>query len=448
MRTKREYITAVGSTAVIPIAGCLGGDGEGDGNGDNGDSNGNENGGDGDGTSAEMEILNAWTGEDGGPAVEALQEGFKDQHPNIELVFNTNPGGAGTSLATALDTRMFNEDPPSTWGFFLGPDLTDYVEAGLMGDITEDVWEEENLEDVVPEYLQDLAHFGKAGYVGVPIEFNRLNNLFYNTAIVEEADVDPGEISAPSDLLSAMEQVEAETDAVGMAKTTQAPWTVLQLWEAIHLGEYGFNSYTSMLDGNIEENEEEIKGSLQLVTEYTDYFNEDAGSINFTESISRFIGRNAAFLHQGDWAVGNFMRADNYDYEDDWLAVSFPGSNDAFMGQCSGYMYPDNNPTPEATKKWLRYIGSVDAQIRFNSHKGGVPCRKDAPMDDDEWVFNEHQQSQYQDFLDAENLIGTIAHNNVVVPQIASSVYDVFSSFAGNWDVDNAYNGLVDAFDV
>lgn len=119
-----------------------------------------------------------------------------------------------------------------------------------------------------------------------------------------------------------------------------------------------------------------------------------------------------------------------------------------FLGQCSSHFFPSNNPSPEATIRWLRWTGTKEAQIRFNSLKGGVPCRNDAPMDDDEFPFSDHQKSQYEDFLNAENLNGTIAHNNVVVPQISSNMYDAFSTFKGSYDVDQAYQGTVDAFDV
>lgn len=433
MPTRRQYLTAASTVATVSIAGCSS-------DGGNGDSS--------DGNSETMEIMIAWTGEDGAAGFDAVHEGFQEEYPDVETEINDNPGGAGTGLATALDTRMFNENPPSTWGFFPGPDLTDYAEGDLLGDITENVWEEEGLDEVIPEYISNLCQFDNIGYIAVPIEFNRLNNLFYNVPVLEEAGIDPASISSPSDILSVMEQIEASTDTVGLAQSAQAPWTIMQLWETVFLAEYGFDSYTSFLDRNVEENEDEIRDTLQIVADYTEYTNEDSGSVDFTEATSKFIGGETAFLHDGDWAVGNFSRADDFEYGDDWQAVPFPGSDDVFMGQCSAFMYPANNPTPESTKNWLQYAGTVDAQIRFNSMKGGVPCRDDAPMDDDDWSFNDHQKSQYEDFLGASNLIGTIAHNNVVVPQIASNVSDVFSSFAGSWDVDTAYNGLVDSFDI
>jgi glucose/mannose transport system substrate-binding protein len=390
----------------------------------------------------------AWTGEDGAAGFDAMHEGFQQEYPDVETTVNDNPGGAGTGLATALDTRMFDEVPPSTWGFFPGPDLTDYAEAGLLGDITEDVWEEEGLEDVIPEYLRNLCQNEGIGYTAVPIEFNRLNNIYYNVEIVEEAGVDPTNASSPSELVDMMAQIEDQTDAFGLAQSSLAPWTIMQLWEVVFLAEHGLDTYSSFLQGNASDLESEIKGTLSTVVDYNEHANDDAGSVNFTEATSKFLGKETAFLHDGQWAVGNFKRADNYDYESDWNAVPLPGSEDLFVGQCSAFMYPTPNPTPESTIKWLRYTGSNDAQMRFNSLKGGVPCRNDTPMDDDEFSFSAFQKAQYQEFLDANNLTGIIAHNNVVVPQIASNVSDVFASFAGNWNVDSTYQGLVDAFDV
>ncbi|WP_124195984.1 ABC transporter substrate-binding protein [Natrarchaeobius chitinivorans] len=443
MPTRREYVSGVGAITAVAIAGCSDDGGNGNGNGDTDADTGN-----GDASGEDLEIMIAWTGEDGGQGFENLHEGFQEEYPDVETVVNDNPGGAGTGLQTALDTRMFDNDPPGTWGFFPGPDLTDYAEGGLLGDVSEEVWEEEGLEEPIPEYLSDLCYFDEIGYVAVPIEFNRLNNLFYNVEIVEEAGVDPEAIETPSDLTDAMAQVESETDAVGIAQSTQEPWTVLQLWETVLLGEYDFETYTSYIDGEIESIEDEVRDTLEIVVDYTDYNNPDAGSVDFTEATSQFIGEEAAFLHDGQWAVGNFTRADDYEYDEDWHAVAYPGSEDVFMGQCSAFMYPADNPAPEAAINWLRYTGTNDAQIRFNSAKGGIPCRDDAPIDDDEWEFSEHQQVMYDDFLEADNLTGTISHNNVTLPQISTNVYDVFSAFSGTWDVDDTYEGLVDAFDI
>ncbi|WP_435181337.1 ABC transporter substrate-binding protein [Halorussus sp. AFM4] len=448
MPTRRECITTAGAGITLAMAGCTGSDGTG--------SNKNTKQKDVD-TQAKsqsnngkpMEIMIAWSGGDGAKAFDAVHKGFQEQYPNVNTKINNNPGGAGTGLATALDTRMFNENPPSTWGFFTGPMLQPYVEAGLMGSITEEVWQKEGLEKVVPDYLQDMCRFENTGYVAVPLEFNRLNNLFYNTSIVEQAGVDPTSLKSPSDLVGAMEKVEQNTDAVGMAQSTKSAWTVMQLWESIYVGENGYDSYQSFLNGNIKENEQQIKTALQVLKDYRPHFTEDAASINFSEAISTFVAKDAAFLNQGAWAVGNFSRAKNYEYQSDWKATPIPGSNDVFMGQNSGFMYPTPNPTPKSTVKWLRYCGSVEAQTRFNAIKGGIPCRNDIKMDGSgEYTFNGYQKSQYQSFKNAKNLTGTIAHNNEVVPEVASNVSGVFSTFAGNWNVNQAYKSLVKAFDV
>lgn len=439
MLSRRKYMVATGSGLAATLAGCSGNSGSPNETG----STSNPTGGT---QFNELEIMIAWTGEDGAAGFDALHEGFKREYPDVPTKINDNPGGAGTGLATALDTRLFNENPPGTWGFFPGKDLAPYAEASLLNSITESVWEEENLGDVIPEYLDQLNRFEGIGHIGVPIEFNRLNNLFYNIEVVDKAGVDPSSVSSPSGLLDLMKQVESETDAGGMAQSSKGAWTVFQLWETILLGEYGYDVYTTYLDGDIESIENEVKGALKVYKDYREYFNEDAGSISFNESASTLIAGEAAFYHQGDWAVGNFNRADDFAYDEQWQHVPFPGSGDAFLGQASSFMYPANNPAPEATLRWLQYCGTKDAQIRFNSLKGGVPCRRDAPMDDDEFSFNEHQKSQYDDFLNANNLNGTIAHNNVVVPQIKTNMYGVFSTFKGSYDIDKAFNGMVDAF--
>lgn len=437
MPTRRQLIASAGTGIAMAVAGCTGSSGNGS------SSNGSSGGG------GEMEIMIAWSGGDGAAAFDAMHRGFQDQYSNVETTINNNPGGAGTGLASALDTRMFNENPPSTWGYFTGAQLQPYVEADLMGSITEDVWKEAGLQDVVPKYLKEMCQFESAGYVAVPLEFNRLNNLFYNVDLVKKAGVDPTSISSPTDLIDAMDTIQSETNANGLATSTRNTWVVLQLWECIYVGENGYDSYQSFLNGNVAKNEDAVRTALKILAEYRNYWNDDAGSVNFSEAISGFIGGDAAFLNQGAWAVGSFSQAENFNYDTHWQSTPIPGTDKVFMGQNSGFMYPKPQPTPESTKQWLRYTGGKEAQVRFNAVKGGVPCRNDIKMNGNgEYTFNEYQQTQYEQFLGAKNLTGTIAHNNEVLPQVASNVTDVFSTFKNNWNVDQAYKGLVSAFDV
>ncbi|WP_336037382.1 ABC transporter substrate-binding protein [Halobacterium yunchengense] len=445
--TRRQYVKAGGAgAATLAIAGCLGGGGDGDDDGettspdDGGDGttqSGDDNGG---GSGGELEIVHWWTAGGEEDALQALVEGFEEEYPDVTVNNNPAPGGAGSALDTEIQSRILNEDPPSTFQIWPGKALNTYTESEVLVDIGDSVWGEE-MRDAYLEGVKQMSQ--PAGdYVAVPLNIHRLNNLFYNVSVLEDAGVDPGSLDSPSALLDAMETIASETDATPMAHQTQAPWSSVQLWESVLIGVAGVDVYQDVLDGNVAANEDAVKEALQLVADYSEYFNEDAGSVAWDEANSGVIQGDAAFLHQGDWAAGQYKAAEDFEFGTDWEHVPFPGTGGVYHVVTDSFVMPTSNPSPDATEKWLRYCGSVDGQERFNPIKGSIPPRTDVPDDE----FGPFLTAQREDFENSDAQPPSIAHGTGVTPEVKSNVEGAFSSFNGSWNVDSTYNELTNAF--
>jgi len=443
--TRRRYLKAGGAGATtLVVAGCLGGDGDGgddttESGGDGGDDT-TESGGDGGDGGQELEIVHWWTAGGEADAVGALIEGFEEEYPEVTVNNNPAPGGAGSALDTEIQSRILNEEPPSTFQIWPGKALNTYTESDVLEDIGDSVWDEE-MRDAYLDGVKQMSQ--PAGdYVAVPLNIHRLNNLFYNVSVLEDANVDPASIDSPSALLDAMETIDSETDATPMAHQTQAPWSTLQLWESVLIGLAGVDTYNDVIAGNVSANEDVVHESLQLVADYSEYFNDDAGSVAWDEANNGVIQGNAAFLHQGDWAAGQYQAAEGFEFESDWDHVAFPGTDSVYHVVTDSFVMPTSNPSPEATEKWLSYCGSVDGQERFNPIKGSIPPRTDVPNDE----FGPFLTAQREDFNNSDAQPPSIAHGTGVTPEVKSNVEGVFSSFNGSWNVDSAYDGLTNAF--
>lgn len=292
------------------------------------------------------------------------------------------------------------------------------------------------------EGVQELARGGTENFVAVPINIHRLNNLFYNVSVVEDAGVDPDSIDDPNQLVDVLDTIAQETDAVPMANQTQAPWSTLQLWEDVFVGTNGVGNYRDVLAGNVSDYESEVRTSLERVATYADYFNEDSGSISWDQANAKVVNGDAAFIHQGDWAAGQYRTAENFDFDEEWGMTPFPGTSGVYHVVTDSFVFPTNNPSPGATSNFLNYCGSVDAQERFNPIKGSIPPRTDVPDD----AFGPFLQSQIEDFRNSNSQPPTIAHGTGVSPEVKSNIEEAFAGFLENYDVDRAYNGLVNAF--
>jgi glucose/mannose transport system substrate-binding protein len=112
------------------------------------------------------------------------------------------------------------------------------------------------------------------------------------------------------------------------------------------------------------------------------------------------------------------------------------------MLNMDSFPFPTNNPSSEATTRFLRYVGSVDAQRRFNPKKGSIPPRTDVPQD----AFGPFLQSQMQEFKNSEAQPPSTAHGLAVDPETLTNLEDAMATFISSWNVNRAYQGIAQAF--
>ena len=417
--TRRHYVAGAGSVATVGIAGCSGGDG---GDGGSGDP---------------VEVMHGWTGGDGATAADALEEAFNEAHPDVELDMRAIGGGGNQNLDAVVANRLQSDDPPGSFANWPGPNLQRY--EGVLGSV-DDVWEENGFEDAMVEEAIELHQQG-GSYRAVPLGSHRLNCLFYNVSVVEDAGIDVESLNSPAALIDALETVGSETDAIPMTHGMSGTWTTTQLWGAVMLGENGYQPYMDFLNG--EGSESAVRAAFERTAEMLEnHISDDASSIGLTQSNQNIINGNAAFIHQGNWAAGAFRNAEDFDYEDDWGFKTFPGTEGMYTLHFDSFLYPADNPTPEASKTWEAFVGSPEAQIAFNQFKGSIPTRTDVSMDE----FGPYLQETAEDFANAEYRPPNLQHGLGVPSETMTALNEVISSeFTGPYNVDAATQGFLDA---
>ncbi|WP_255681991.1 ABC transporter substrate-binding protein [Natrinema sp. SYSU A 869] len=432
-KSRRAVLQATGAIGVAAVAGCLGGGGDAESLDDLLEEEPDE--------FEPLEIGHWWTAGGEEKAFNALIEGFSEEYSDIEVNPSPSPGGAGSALETDVRNRVVDQDPPSTFQVWPGQSLTLYTDDDLLYDIEGHVWNDDMREAYLDGPIEAAQPSGD--FVAVPINIHRLNNLFYNVNVIEDIGVDPDSIESPSDLLDAMAAAD-DAGYVGMAQQTQSAWSTLQLWAQVLLGEHGVDVYRSFIDGNVEENEDAIRDSLQIVIDYTDYFNDDASSLDAWDEASAYINRGeAAFFHQGDWAAGEYEADENIEYGEDWDLAAYPGTAGMYALVMDSFVFPKHSPSPNATVRFLRYCGTTDAQERFNPPKGSIPPRTDVSDE----AFTPFLQDQMADFQESDDQPPSIAHGLAVSPSVQTEIEGAFANFIDNWDVDETYGDLVSSFE-
>ena len=420
--TRRTYLGLAGAAGLAGVSGYLGRQGQ------------------------QLEVLHGWTGGDGQRAVNNLIQGFRQAHPNVNANFRAIGGGGNANLDTTVANRAQNGNLPSTWADWPGNNLVQFTEAGLLENVGGNVWTNElrnNYSQEAKTYSQvgeTPESVGSGPYVAVPIGSHRMNDLFYNVNVVEEAGVDPTNISTPQDLVGALQQVEQNTDAVGMAQGQQQAFTTLQLWEVIMQGQAGYQPFMDFVNGN--GNAGPVRSAFETLDQYSQHFNDDASSISFTEANQKIMNGEAAFMHNGNWVAGAYRNQQGFQYGRDWNNVSFPGTQDMYGMHLDSFPMPADGPAPEATRTFLSYVGSPEAQVRFNQYKGSIPPRTDVPTDQ----FGPYLTQTIEDYNSVSNKPPTIAHGLAVTPDVLSDLEGVITdTYLGSGNVQQATQGMLEA---
>jgi len=420
--SRRTVLTTTGVAVTTGLAGCSGGGNEGDG----------ENGASGE----PLELLHAWSSGDGNAAIAALIEGFQEEHPDVEFAEEPVNGAARGNLDQVMQNRLQANDPPSTFQTWPGKTLGKF--GGAYEDIEDDVW----TDDLKENYLsgpQEQAQYD-GSYVTVPLNIHRINNLFYNTAVLDEAGVDPESLGSPSDVVDACATIADNTDAVPFAHQTSGAWSTTQLWETILLAQAGIDGYEAFINGNGDSGQ--VEDALQSVVDLSEYYPSDSSSISFTEANTMVIEGDAAFIHQGDWAAGAYSGTDGFEYGEDWGQVTYPGSEGSYLLNMDSFPYLADNPSPEATKQFLSYCGTAEAQVLFNAEKGSIPPRSDADVSS----LNGFQQDQFEDFNAADSQPPSVEHGLAVSPGVKTNISSAFSSFLESADPASTADDLLGSF--
>ncbi|WP_162318215.1 ABC transporter substrate-binding protein [Haloarcula limicola] len=440
---RRKYLAALSAGAAAGIAGCGGDGGDGGDGGSDGGDGGSGDGGSTGGTSggqsgATLEVLHGWAGGDGEAAVNALIDAFKEEHPDVPTNFQAVGASANVNLNATILRRMVNNNPMSSFANWPGNNLERY--RGHLMNLESDVWDAAGYKDVMQSRAVELCTFnGKMP--AVPLGSHRMNNLFYNISVFEEAGIDAESLDSVDALMSALETIDSETDVTPMGQAMVAPWTVLQLWAQVLMGQSSVDAYMNFIEGNGDK--QKIVNSLEVVKEIQqNYITNDASSVSFTDVGGKMINGEVACMHQGNWLAGQFRVDDSFNYKEHWDWVPFPGTEGVYGYHIDAIVAPANNPTPDQTVTWETFVGTKKAQIAFNNLKGSVPLRTDI----DPSELGDFIGMTYEDLTSSERYPPTIAHGLAVPPEVMGACKTAMSdNMMGPYDTDAAADALLDA---
>jgi len=385
-----------------------------------------------------LEVFSWWTSGGEAAALDALFKVYKKQNPGVEIINATVAGGAGFAARPVLQTRLAGGKPPDSWQTHPGRELLDqYVGNGYCEAITE-LYKNEGWDRVFPkELVVDLLTKDRNTYA-VLVGIHRGNLLWYNTKLLEKNGIKVGNQLSFDQFFAACEKLKAAgIPALGVGDS--GIWASAQLFENTLLGVIGPRGWTALFSGKMQWDDPRVKEAMKLFAKMQDYVNPDHSALSWDQAIKALMEGKVAFSSMGDWAYGEFVKA-NLKEKEDFGWVCHPYTDDSFVVIADSFTLARGAPHKQAALAWLKSIGSKEAQEAFNSIKGSIPARTDV----DRAKFDAYQQWSMDSFAE-DDLVPSCVHGEAAPAAFEQALNDAVAKFVVDRDVDNFANALAQA---
>ena len=385
---------------------------------------------------SEVEVFTWWASGSEKLGLDALVKVFEEQHPDTKFVNGAIAGGAGSAAKELLQSRLQAQDPPDTFQAHAGAELTDYINAGQLEDVSS-LYDEFGLRDAFPKDLVDrLTVDGKI--YSVPSNIHRANVVWANPTVLKDAGLDPEATYATlDDWFAALDKVKASGKTALSIATT---WTQVHLFETVLLSSLGTDAYNGLWDGSTDWAGADVTKALQNFEKLMSYTNTDRDGLDWPDATQQVIDGKAGFNVMGDWAEAAFQEAKKQ-APADYIYFPVPGTDGVFDFLADSFTLPVGSKHPGGTKNWLNTISSLDGQIAFNKAKGSIPARKDAQPSE----FSAYQQSAMESF-GQDTIVSSLAHGAAAPVATLNAISEAVSKFTtGAGDLATFQSDLVAA---
>lgn len=387
------------------------------------------------GSTDEVEVFTWWAEGSEKAGLDALVKVFDEQNPDLKFVNGAVAGGAGSDAKNVLQSRLQNGEPPATFQAHAGAELTDYINAGQIEDLT-DLYEEKGWNERFPEGLLDrLTQDG--GIYSVPSNIHRANVLWANPAVLKKAGIEADKSYDSLDAwIADLKKIKAE-GIIPLSIATD--WTQVHLLETVLLADLGAEAYNGLWDGTTDWGGSEVEDALADYSTLLSLTNTDRQGLDWPDATQLVIDGQAAFNVMGDWAEAAFQEQEKT-LGTDYTATPVPGTDGVFDFLADSFTMPVDGPNPEGTEAWLDTIASDEGQVAFNKAKGSIPASTTADTAD----FGEYQQTAIKSWSEDE-IVSSLAHGAATSVNWLTDITSAVAKFGSKNDVTELQEGLVEA---
>src|SRR6185369_9403800 len=345
--SRRTAVAVIGAVALLAPAACGSG------------------GGGGGSSSKNVEVFTWWA--DGGEkaGLDGLVSVFDTACSGYKFVNGAVAGGAGSNAKQVLASRLQQNQPPDTFQAHAGAELSDYINAGQVEDLSSE-YQEWGLNSAFPKGLLDNITVGGKIY-SVPANIHRANVVWSNKKVLSDAGItkDP---TTMAEFVADLDTLKAK--GVGTPLALGKDWTQEMLFEAVLISDLGADAFTGLWNGKTDWKSAPVTQGINDYKKLLSYTNKDRDTFDWTDAEKLIMDGKAGFQLMGDWEAADLDAKGFKDYG----YFVFPGNGTAYQWLADSFVLPKGAKDADGTKCWLKTVGSADGQKAFNTKKGSIPA--------------------------------------------------------------------------
>jgi glucose/mannose transport system substrate-binding protein len=415
--TRRTCLVAVGTAALMTLAACGG--------------SSNDGGGDAKSGKGDVEVFTWWAAGGEKAGLDGLVSTFAKDCAGSKFVNGAVAGGAGDNAKQVLASRLAQGDPPDTFQAHAGAELTDYIKAGQVEDLSADykTW---GLDQAFPKGLLDNITVDGKIY-SVPANIHRANVVWTNKKVLASAGITK-DATTLDEFIKDLDTLKAKGIKTPLA--VGKDWTQEMLFESVLITDLGTEKFTGLWSGSTDWASSDVTKAIEDYKKLLAYTNNDRDNFDWTDAEKLVMDGKAAYTLMGDWTAADLDAKNFKDYG--WF--TFPGNGDNYQWLADSFVLPKGAKNPEGTKCWLKTVGSAAGQQAFNTKKGSIPARTDANAAD----FPTYQQAAMADWKKGV-VVPSCPHGSACSQGWQGAVNSAQGKFSSDQNVSELQTALVAA---
>lgn len=346
-----------------------------------------------------LEIFTWWASGGEAAGLEGMTTEFVNQNPDTTFVNASVAGAAGVNAKGVLVSRMAAGNPPDTFQAHAGAELSSYVRAGQLEDLTS-LYKSEGWDKVFPaDLIKTLTTKGKI--YSVPVNIHRANVLWWNPAAAKKAGITKAPESLDA-MIADLKKFEA-VGIDGIALAGQGDWAIAHLFDYVLLASMGADKFNGLWNGKTKWGSKDVKTAIKKFKKVLSYGN-DSKSLDWPDAGKLVTSGKAGFFIMGDWASSQWQ-SEGLKLGKDYTWAPGPGTAGTYQWLSDSFTLPKGAPNRDAGIAWLKVCGSLTGQDAFNPKKGSIAVRKDS----DPKLYDSYLKAAMKSWK-TDTLVGSTVH--------------------------------------